>query len=104
MLWGVPTFITLWMGAGITGGLTSLMLQKKDEKSRRYIGASGSVLGLSAVMACQFPRSKMMIIPIVILTCCESCGRMGADCLIALSDLGLDCHNWVCGLECNSTI
>ena len=104
MLWGVPAFITLWIGAGFTGGLTSLALQKEENVRRRYIGASGSVLGLSVAMACQFPRSKMIIIPIVILTRYESCGRTRADCLIAHSDPSLDCHNWVYGLECNSTV
>lgn len=68
MVWGVPAFLALWVGAGVSGGLAGLVLQKRRElKGHAMVGASGSVLGLSAAVACQFPRAKLYIMPFVSL-------------------------------------
>ena len=77
MTWGVPTLMALWMGAGLTGGVASLTLSKKEEKSEQmYLGASGSVLGLFAVIACQAPRHRIMFLFIASLAYGESLERL----------------------------
>ena len=68
ILWGVPAFLALWVGAGVTGGLAGIVIQKRMGRGERgggFLGASGSVLGLSAAVTCQLPRAKMFILPIV---------------------------------------
>lgn len=80
MLYGVRRFLALWVGAGITGGVTSLMVEKgnnavagkgmtgrKQEGESRYVGASSSVFGIGAAFAAAFPKGTMMIFPIVSL-------------------------------------
>ena len=75
MLYGAPAFVAMWVGAGVTGAVASLLLQKEETKGQRvatkveqnYIGASGSVLGFSAAFACAFPYAKLIIFPIVSL-------------------------------------
>jgi membrane associated rhomboid family serine protease len=83
MLYGVRRFLALWVGAGITGGVTSLMVEKgnnaaagkgtlgqwgrKHEGESRYVGASSSVFGIGAAFAAAFPKGTMMIFPIVSL-------------------------------------
>ena len=65
-LYGLPGFTALWMGSGMCGALATLMGQKGGKnRTTSVVGASGSVLGMSAAVACQFPQSKMYIIPIV---------------------------------------
>ena len=68
MTWGVPALMALWTGAGLTGGVASLTLSKKEEKFEQiYFGASGSILGLMTVIACQAPRHRMIFLLIVSL-------------------------------------
>ncbi|MCJ1248164.1 hypothetical protein MMC30_005381 [Trapelia coarctata] len=77
MLFGVRNFLALWVGAGITGGAASLMVESannaadgkgilggKREGETSYIGASGSVLGIGAAFAATFPLGSMYIFPI----------------------------------------
>lgn len=81
MLFGVRGFLALWVGAGITGGVASLMVEKgnnaaaetgtlgrwgrKQEGESRYMGASSSVFGIGAAFAAAFPKGTMMVFPIV---------------------------------------
>jgi len=82
MLFGVPHFLALWVGAGITGGALGLMvergnnsaaaskgilgkLKRNQEVETSYVGASGSVLGIGAAFAATFPRGTMWVFPIV---------------------------------------
>ena len=66
MLFGVPSFVALWIGSGVSGALLTLRMEERNRlQQRSFIGASGSVLGLGAVFACQFPKGKMLILPIV---------------------------------------
>ena len=75
MLYGAPAFMTMWVGAGITGAVASVLIQKEETKGRwgttkveqNYIGASGSVLGFSAAFAFAFPYAKLIVFPIVSL-------------------------------------
>ncbi|MCJ1257678.1 hypothetical protein MMC24_005504 [Lignoscripta atroalba] len=65
MLFGVPSFVALWIGSGVSGALLTLRMEERNRlQQRSFIGASGSVLGLGAVFACQFPKGKMLILPI----------------------------------------
>ena len=66
VLYGLPGFTALWIGSGICGALATMVGQKEGKGlTTSVVGASGSVLGMSAAVACQFPKSKMYIIPIV---------------------------------------
>ena len=81
MLFGVRNFLLLWVGAGTSGGVASLMVEAANKSAARkeplgkfgkrragetnYIGASGSVLGIGAAFAATFPKGKLWVFPIV---------------------------------------
>lgn len=69
--YGATGFASLWIGAGVTGGVASLALSKQSEQTglcqirRQYLGASGSVLGLLTAYACTYPHAQLFIFPLV---------------------------------------
>ena len=65
-LYGVPSFVALWIGSGVSGALATLIARCDQQgQQARLIGASGSVLGMSAAFSCQFPRAKSYFLLIV---------------------------------------
>ena len=81
-LYGAPAFVTMWVGAAVTGAAASLLIQKEEVAGRwgstkveqNYIGASGSVLGFSAAFAFAFPYAKLIVFPIVSCDMGNLCG------------------------------
>ena len=94
-MFGLPATAALWVGAGLTGAIASLMLPSEMKKTNTgtkaetnylarlvlppsvkktdtwtevetsYLGASGSILGIVTAMTCMTPRNKVLIFPIV---------------------------------------
>ncbi|CZR55801.1 uncharacterized protein PAC_05689 [Phialocephala subalpina] len=57
-LYGLPAFVTIWMGSAVTGGLLQVYHMKAIETPyvvSHVIGASGAICGLLTVLACAFP-------------------------------------------------
>ena len=102
MIYGTPTFVALWVGAGVTGAISSLVLQKERRGvDQQFIGASGSVMGLSAAYACAFPFAKMLIFPFVSTLSCRTLpigGRLIEMPRKAFSDLELGSVGGICSI------
>ena len=71
-MFGLPATAAIWVGAGVTGAVASLMLPKEVKVSNiwgkgdaGYLGASGSVLGIISAITCVMPRAKVLLFPIV---------------------------------------
>ncbi|MCJ1394695.1 hypothetical protein MMC18_007575 [Xylographa bjoerkii] len=68
---GARVFLTLWVGAGLSGAAASLWRERARERESgrvpdtAFVGASGSVLGLAAAWAAVAPRATMLVFPLV---------------------------------------
>jgi membrane associated rhomboid family serine protease len=63
-LYGVPTFIIIWMGSAVAGGLLETYYWAKVENRyviTKAVGASCSTMGLATVLACTRPE---MMVPV----------------------------------------
>jgi membrane associated rhomboid family serine protease len=55
-VFGVPQFAVLWVGSALVGGAAELYQHRKRGIDQDCIGASGSLFGISAALACAMPR------------------------------------------------
>ena len=89
---GVPSFLVLYFGSVIAGGLTQdYIWEKRDMWNAGGLGASGGVLGLFAATACIIPRGQMgfLFIPMPMWA--------GAALMVGLSVGGMQ-DRWLPGL------
>lgn len=62
-IYGASSFLVLYFGSIITGGLTQdYAWELKRESAVGAVGASGGVLGVFAAMACGMPRAPMSML------------------------------------------
>jgi membrane associated rhomboid family serine protease len=68
MAFGVPTFVVLWVGAGVVGGAAQsyYWLTHRHHAEASAVGASGSVLGILGALTLAMPRWRILIFPIPI--------------------------------------
>lgn len=65
---GPHVFVMVWVGAGLSGAAWSLWYERRNGRrgvESRFIGASGSVMGMSTAFAAVFPMGTMMVFPVV---------------------------------------
>ncbi len=69
---GPVVFVLTWLGSAVCGAGVSLWWERREtqknpgllKESTRYIGASGSILGLLTIDACMAPMQRAIIIPL----------------------------------------
>jgi membrane associated rhomboid family serine protease len=63
-IYGVPTFVVLWVGAGVFGGAAQSYYWLKQPRyaERSAVGASGSILGMLGALTCAMPQSRVTLI------------------------------------------
>jgi membrane associated rhomboid family serine protease len=62
-IFGAPSFLVLYFGSIITGGLAqNYVWEQRKQSNIGGVGASGGVLGVFAAMACIMPRRSMTML------------------------------------------
>jgi membrane associated rhomboid family serine protease len=64
LLFGLPTFVTLWILGGVAGGATQLYIDERSRQRgviRKGLGASACLCAMEAVLTCANPNAIVSI-------------------------------------------